>query len=164
MLWQNWEKLSIYTLQELQYPHSSAYGELFPDGSPWKRLCQGKCAESLPPAQSLINLAVYGTYTKGQQKKLVLFDKQNDGWKHRTAFHKSFETNRHQPLKHLKQYCCYEIQSVIANRGGRWSFRNWGDIGLSPATKKTAQTKKQRKDKKLSSEKGGNFSNGSVSA
>ena len=26
------------------------------------------------------------------------------GWKHTTAFHKSSKTNRHQALKHLRQY------------------------------------------------------------
>ena len=36
-----------------------------------------------------------------------------DGWKHTTAFHKSSEAKRHQVLKHLRQYRCYENQSVV---------------------------------------------------
>ena len=67
------------------------------------------------------------------------------GWKHSTAFHKSFKTNRHQALKHLRQYWCYENWSVIGNRRGRWTFRNWGDMGLSPASWETAQTNKPPK-------------------
>ena len=62
------------------------------------------------------------------------------GWKHTTEFHKSSEANRHQALKHLRQYRCYENLSVIGNRGGRWTLWNWGDIGLSPASRETAQT------------------------
>ena len=47
------------------------------------------------------------------------------GWKHTTAFRKSSKTNRHQTLKHLRQYLCYGNWSVIGNRRGRWTFRNW---------------------------------------
>ena len=53
------------------------------------------------------------------------------GWKHTTAFHKSLKMYIQQALKHLRQYLCYGIQSVIGNRGGRWTFRNWGVIGQS---------------------------------
>ena len=67
------------------------------------------------------------------------------GWKHTTVFHKSTETNRHQTLRHLWQYWCYGNWSVIGNRGGRWTFWNWGDIGLSPASRETTQTKKPSK-------------------
>ena len=37
------------------------------------------------------------------------------GGKHTTAFHKSSETNRHQTLKHLRQYSCYgnELDSTL---------------------------------------------------
>ena len=35
--------------------------------------------------------------------------------------------------------------SVIGNRRGRWTFRNWGDIGLSPASRETTQTNKPPK-------------------
>ena len=60
------------------------------------------------------------------------------GWKQNIAFHKSSKTNRHQALKHLRQY---------------WSYGNWqqrrtvglselGDIGLSPASRETNQTNK----------------------
>ena len=45
------------------------------------------------------------------------------GWKPTTAFHKTSETNRHQELKHLRQYWCYVNRSVIGNRGGGWSLR-----------------------------------------
>ena len=62
------------------------------------------------------------------------------GWKHTIAFHKSSKMNRHQTLKHLRQYWCYGNPSVISNRGGRWTFRNWSDIGLSPARRETTQT------------------------
>ena len=53
------------------------------------------------------------------------------GWKHITAFHKSSKANRHQALKYLRQYWCYGNLSVIGNRGGQWTFRNWGIIALS---------------------------------
>ena len=52
---------------------------------------------------------------------------------------------RHQTLKHLGQYWCYGNWSVIGNRGGRWSFWNWGDIGLFPASRVTTKTKKPSK-------------------
>ena len=61
------------------------------------------------------------------------------GWKHTTAFHKSSEANRHQALKLLRQYRCYGNRSVVGNRGGRWTLWNRGDIGLSPASRETAQ-------------------------
>ena len=67
------------------------------------------------------------------------------GWKHSTEFHKSFRTNRHQTLKHLGQYCCYRNRSVIGNRGDRWTFRNWGDIGLYSASMETTKTNKPPK-------------------
>ena len=64
-----------------------------------------------------------------------------DGWKHTTAFHRSSKTNRHQTLKHLnKQYGCYLNRLVIGNSAGRWAFRNWVVIGLSPASWETTQT------------------------
>ena len=44
------------------------------------------------------------------------------GWKHTTAFHRSSEVNRHQALKHLRQYRCYGNRSVVGNRGGRWTL------------------------------------------
>ena len=67
------------------------------------------------------------------------------GWMHTTVFHKSSEMNRHQTLKHLGQYWCYGNWLVIGNRGGRLTFWNWGDIGLSPASRETTQTKKLSK-------------------
>ena len=67
------------------------------------------------------------------------------GLKHTTAFHKSSKTNRYQALKHLGQYRCYGNWSVIGNRRGRWTFRNWGDIGLSPASWETTLTNKPLK-------------------
>ena len=67
------------------------------------------------------------------------------GWKHTIAFHKLSKTNRHQVLKHLRQYWCYGNWSVIGNRGGRWTFQNWGDICLSPARWETTQTNKPPK-------------------
>ena len=67
------------------------------------------------------------------------------GWKRTTAFHRWFKTNRHQALKHLRQYWCYGNRSVIGTRGGRWTFRNWGDIGLSPASQEITQTNKPPK-------------------
>ena len=67
------------------------------------------------------------------------------GWKHTTAFHKSSKTNRHQVLKHLRQYWCYGIWSIIGNRRRRWTFRNWGDIGLSSASRETTQMNKPPK-------------------
>ena len=44
------------------------------------------------------------------------------GWKHTTAFYKSYERNRHQTLKQYGQYRCYGHRSVIGNRGGRCTF------------------------------------------
>ena len=67
------------------------------------------------------------------------------GWKHTTACHKSSETNRHQTFKNLGQYWCYWNRSVIGNRGGWWTFRNYGDISLSPAGRQTTQTNKPPK-------------------
>ena len=64
------------------------------------------------------------------------------GWKHTTAFHKLSKMNRHQALKHLRQYLCYGNWSVIGNRRGWWTFQNWGDIGLSKASRETTQTNK----------------------
>ena len=52
-------------------------------------------------------------------------------WKHTTAFHKSSNTNRHQTLKHLRQYWCYGNWSVIGNRRGRWTFRNYYGVTLA---------------------------------
>ena len=62
------------------------------------------------------------------------------GWKQTTDLHKLSKTNRHQTLKHLRQYWCYGNRSKIGNRGGRWTFQNWGDIGLFPASRETTQT------------------------
>ena len=81
-----------------------------------------------------MHFAVYGTRTKMHHRYPDLSGSKLGGWKHTTAFHKSFKTNRHQSLKHLRQYWCYGNRSVIGNRGGRYTFRNWGDIGLSPVT------------------------------
>ena len=67
------------------------------------------------------------------------------GWKHTIAFHKSSKTNTHQALIHLRQYWCYGNLVVIRNWGGWWTFRNWGDIGLSPARRETTQTNKPPK-------------------
>ena len=67
------------------------------------------------------------------------------GWKDTTAFLKSSKTNRHQALKHLRQYRCYGNWSVIGNRRGRCTLRNWGDISLSPASRETTQTNKPLK-------------------
>ena len=67
------------------------------------------------------------------------------GWKHTTAFHTSSNTNRHQALIHLKHYWYYGNWSLIGNRRLRWTFRNWGDIGLSPASRETSQTNKPPK-------------------
>ena len=67
------------------------------------------------------------------------------GWRHTTVLYKSSETNHHQTLKHLWQYWCYGNWSVIGSRGGRWTFWNWGDICLSPASRETTQTKKPSK-------------------
>ena len=92
------------------------------------------------------------------------------GWKHTTAFNKSSKTNKHQALKHLRQYWCYGNRSVIGNRGGRWTFRNWGDIGLSPPRWKNSQTNKPQKHNTktwaitsaVHLRKGGNIPKGSV--
>ena len=62
------------------------------------------------------------------------------GWKDTTAFHKSSKANQHHALKHLRQYWCYGNWPVIGNRRGRWTFRNWCDIGLFPASRETTQT------------------------
>ena len=51
----------------------------------------------------------------------------------------------HQALKHLRQYWCYGHWSVIGNRRGRLTFRNWGDISLSPASREITQTNKPLK-------------------
>ena len=76
-------------------------------------------------------------YITGTQTFLI---SKLGSWKHTTAFYKSSKTNRHQELKHLRQYWCYGNRSVIGNRRGRRTFRNWGVIGLSPASRETTQT------------------------
>ena len=89
--------------------------------------------------------AVYVTQQKcitGTQTFLI---SKLGGWKDTTAFHKLSKTNRHQALKHLRQYRCYGNWSVIRNRRGRWTFRNWGDIGFSPASRETTETNKPPK-------------------
>ena len=53
------------------------------------------------------------------------------GWKHTIAFHKSSQDQQ-----------TPGAWSVIGNRGEWWTFRNWGDIGLSPARRATTQTNK----------------------
>ena len=58
------------------------------------------------------------------------------GWKHTTAFHKSPKTNRHQAFKHR----CHENRQEIGYRGRLWTFRNWGDTGLPPASRESTQT------------------------
>ena len=63
-----------------------------------------------------------------------------DRWNHTTASHKSSKTNRNQALKHLGQHSCYGNRSVIGHRGERSTLRNWGDIGLTPASRETTQT------------------------
>ena len=45
----------------------------------------------------------------------------------------------------LRQYWCYGNRSDSSVREGRWTFRNWGDIGLSPACLKTTLTIKPPK-------------------
>ena len=53
--------------------------------------------------------------------------------------------NRHHTLNHRRQHWCCGNRLVISDWGGRWTFWNWGDIGLSPASKKSIQTKKLHK-------------------
>ena len=66
--------------------------------------------------------AVCGTHTEVHHRYPDLSEKQLGGWKDTTAFHKSSKTNRHQVLKHLRQYRCYGNWSVVGNRGGRWTL------------------------------------------
>ena len=60
------------------------------------------------------------------------------GWKDTTPFHKLSKTN--QALKHLD-----DPDVMEQNRRGRWTFRNCGDIGLSPVSWETTQTNKPLK-------------------
>ena len=89
-------------------------------------------------------------------------------YKHTTAFHKLSETNRCLTLKHLRQYWGYGNWLVISNTGGRWTFLNWGDIGLSPASREITQMSTPSKhytntwDQKISSSQRGNIPNGLV--
>ena len=70
--------------------------------------------------------AVYGTRTTVHHWYPDLSDKQTiGGLKHTTVFHKSSKTNRHQALKHLRQYRYCGNRSVIGNRKVRWTFGNW---------------------------------------
>ena len=85
------------------------------------------------------------TSTKVHHKYIDLSNKQTGYWKHTTVFQISSNRNRHQTLKHLRQYCCCGNRSVIGNRGGRWAFRNRGDIDLSPARRETTQANKSPK-------------------
>ena len=65
------------------------------------------------------------------------------GRKHTSTFHKPSKMNRHQTLKHLYQNRC--IWSLIGNRRGRWTFWNWGEIGLSSESGETTQKNKPPK-------------------
>ena len=104
--------------------------------SMFQRLHWNQSKRFLPPSHSPMHSAT-GTQTFPKSKL--------GGWKHTTAFHISSKTNRHQALKHLGKYCCYWKRSVIGKRWGRWTFRNWGDISLSPASRETTQTNKPPK-------------------
>ena len=97
--------------------------------------CTSQSARSEPPAHSPMHYAVYGTRTEVHHRYPDLSDKQTGWLEDTTAFHKSSKTNRHQALKHLRQYWCYGNWAVIGDRRGRWTFRNWGDISLSPQLK-----------------------------
>ena len=79
-------------------------------------------------------IRITGTLPDLSSKKIRL-------WNHTTKLYNSSEMNRHQMLEHW----CYGNQSVIGSRGGRWTFQNWGEIGLSPATMETPETKKPPK-------------------
>ena len=99
-------------------PQSRAYRE-YPDGWPYQRLhCRVHCPiKGLPTLQCTLQYmgheqkSITGTHTFPISKL--------GGWKHTTALHKSFKTNRHQALKHLRQYWCYGNWLVIGNRRGR---------------------------------------------
>ena len=62
------------------------------------------------------------------------------GWKHTTALHKLSKMNPHQMFRHLRQYWCYGHWFIIGNRGWQWTFHNWGDIRLFPASRKISIT------------------------
>ena len=81
------------------------------------------------------------------------------GWKHTIAFQWCAPlTNRYQMLKLLRQYWCYGNRSVIGNRGRWFTFRNWGEIGLSSARRETSQTNKQPKHYTKTGGRGHNIS------
>ena len=46
----------------------------------------------------------------------------------------------------FEKYLSYENWSVVGNRGGRWTLRNRGDIGLSPASLETTKTNEPPKN------------------
>ena len=50
------------------------------------------------------------------------------------AHHKWSETNWLQTPNHLILYWCYGNWLVLIKKGRRWAFRNWGGIGVSPAS------------------------------
>ena len=110
------------------------------------RMHWNQSSRSLPPASSPIHFAVYGTHWKmcitGTQTCPI---SKLGGLKITTAFHKSSKTNWHQTHKHLRQYWYYGNRSVIGNRGRRWTFRNLGDINLSPESRETTQMNKPPK-------------------
>ena len=100
---------------------------------------------SFLPAHSLMHFAVYGHSQKCITGSQTFPISKLCGLKHTTSFHKSSETNRHQKHKQLRQYWRYRNGSEIGSRGGRWNFRNMGDIGLSSTSGKTTQTNKAQK-------------------
>ena len=90
--------------------------------------------------------AVYGTCTKVHQSYPDISDKQT-GW---LGAHNCISINRPRRTDTRRSSTLVntddmENRLVIGNRGGQLTFRNWGDIGLSPASQDTTQTNKPPK-------------------
>ena len=61
------------------------------------------------------------------------------GWKQTTAFHRRSNT--------IDCTDVIKIDWLFCNRGGRWTLRNWDDIGQSPGSRETTQANKSPKHK-----------------
>ena len=138
VLWSVWQKLCQYWQHRTSYTHRAEPIENALMVDPIKG-----CSEINLHDPSLLPTLQFTLHWMGHITGTQNFPISKLGcWKHTTAFHKSSKSNRLQTLKHLRQYWCYGNRSVIRNRGLQWTLRNWGDIGLSPASRETTKTNK----------------------
>ena len=139
--WSIWLKLCQHRQQRTSYTHRAELKKI-----PWWVTVSKAVLESigtiLASCPLSTHFAVHGTaqmYITGTQTFLI---SKLGGWSTILCSTNRPRRTEHQKLKHLRHYWCYGDRSVIGNRGWRGTFRNRGDIGLSPANWETIQTKK----------------------